>query len=601
MRGRVGLVCVLIVFSQFGLSIDTEGSSPLPAKMQYADLHSMVYDIEKEDISLTILHLQNFMTRHISADNNTLAAQYIADRFSRVGLDVEMHEFTHYTYTLENVIATLPGTDPTSDEVYIVVAHFDSTSGQASTLAPGANDNGSGTAAMMVIAEIMAQYRWNNTVKFIAFNAEEVGLRGSKAYALREANAGSTITGVFNLDMIGFPNGDNILEVAYTNESKYPGLDSYWMYEALYDATVKHSININVTSHLKGSTFSVSDHHPFWENGYDAVLGIEKIQVDYPHYHTIHDTLDKLNITYTRDVTRTVMGAMGKLAGINSTDVVAPSHSFEYPPPGSYVWESEVNVTVEVTDPSGINISSINMQINGTDVAFGLSWASLGYKVYSGPVLFSEGSFNEVFITAKDIFHNEMTYLWNFTVDTIPPEPPSDLAIDTQAGSIHISWSPSPSEDLDHYRVFMSNRPDNFDYSVVFEYTNDTSFTHSGEAGNNGVKYYKIHAVDRAGHFDSNDVVLGKSTISLEQGWNMVGIVQRQHDTDVKKVFDYHNHWNGLQSYNAQYKTWEFYEPNIPPWYSQIENVDKGDGMWMRVTIGGTRLCLTGIMEQESV
>ena len=86
----------------------------------------------------------------------------------------------------------------------IVCAHYDSTSTQATTHAPGADDNASGTAAVMEMARVLAGYQFDYTIKFIAFSAEEWGLYGSRHYAQAAKQRGEQIVGVVNLDMIGY-------------------------------------------------------------------------------------------------------------------------------------------------------------------------------------------------------------------------------------------------------------------------------------------------------------------------------------------------------------------------------------------------------------
>ena len=83
--------------------------------------------------------------------------------------------------TYRNVIATLPGQDPASDELVIVGAHFDSTSSTPGR-APGATDNGGGVAIVLELARVMSMYQFNHTVQFAFWNAEEDSMNGSREY-----------------------------------------------------------------------------------------------------------------------------------------------------------------------------------------------------------------------------------------------------------------------------------------------------------------------------------------------------------------------------------------------------------------------------------
>jgi hypothetical protein len=115
--------------------------------------------------------------------------------------------------TITNVVATLHGTDPASaDRVYVVSAHYDSRrtdvlDGEGD--APGANDDGSGTSAVLELARVLAARPTEATIVFAAFAGEEQGLYGSNHFAEVAKQAGWNIQGVLNMDIIGSPVGGN--------------------------------------------------------------------------------------------------------------------------------------------------------------------------------------------------------------------------------------------------------------------------------------------------------------------------------------------------------------------------------------------------------
>ena len=115
------------------------------------------------------------------------ATQYAGEYLSHLGLQVEVHQWAGPTYP--NVIAELPGeTHP--EQIVIVCAHLDSTSPSASTNAPGADDNASGSSGVLLAASLLSQYRWDVTLRFALWTGEEQGLNGSEAYAVRAAANG---------------------------------------------------------------------------------------------------------------------------------------------------------------------------------------------------------------------------------------------------------------------------------------------------------------------------------------------------------------------------------------------------------------------------
>jgi len=95
-------------------------------------------------------------------------------------LEASYHNWSRSGYTNRNLIGTLPGT-ARSNELVLVTAHLDDMPGGAR--APGADDNASGSVAVLTAAEVFTQFRFERTVRFILFTGEEQGLLGSAQYA----------------------------------------------------------------------------------------------------------------------------------------------------------------------------------------------------------------------------------------------------------------------------------------------------------------------------------------------------------------------------------------------------------------------------------
>ena len=118
---------------------------------------------------------------------------------------------------ITNVVATLRGTDPSSaDRVYVVTGHYDSR--RTDVLdgtgdAPGANDDASGTSAVIELARVMAKHPTASTIVFTAVAGEEQGLYGSDHLAQVAKDEGWNIQGNLNMDIIGSPNGGNGVKV----------------------------------------------------------------------------------------------------------------------------------------------------------------------------------------------------------------------------------------------------------------------------------------------------------------------------------------------------------------------------------------------------
>lgn len=169
-----------------------------------ADLSSIIEMIQRinESMLFSFHHgLMKFGPRYTGTVSCNLAAQYIYGTFQDMGLPVEYYDWKYGGFTSRDVVATLNGTDPNSTAEYILCGHYDTVRG-----APGADDDGSGSAAVLAIASVLSHYRFNHTIKFITFSGEEVGTYGSFTYAREASYRGDNIVAVLNMDMIGYAN-----------------------------------------------------------------------------------------------------------------------------------------------------------------------------------------------------------------------------------------------------------------------------------------------------------------------------------------------------------------------------------------------------------
>jgi len=267
----------------------------------------MVNQVSTANLSNSILNLQNFQTRYASTPNCDQAGNYISAYFLQYGLACEFDPFSFSSnlYNSRNIVAKLPGkTFP--QYVVIVCAHYDSYSNQALTQAPGADDNASGTAAVMELARIFAGYSFDFTLKFICFSAEEWGLYGSKHYAQQAKARGEKIISVINMDMIAY--ADRLpedLDLVVNNQSEWLA-NRFSICASLYAPLDLLRV---VNSGLKWS-----DHSPFWDQGYSAVCGIEDYGVPNPYYHKTTDTFDTLNMGFATSVTKIALAVAAGLA-----------------------------------------------------------------------------------------------------------------------------------------------------------------------------------------------------------------------------------------------------------------------------------------------
>jgi acetylornithine deacetylase/succinyl-diaminopimelate desuccinylase-like protein len=158
--------------------------------------------VSKENIYRTVEELQAFETR-FSWEKQNEVADYLFKKFREYDIPVEFDEYYFRDKKWKNVIATINGKRKPTD-IYMGIAHLDSISKQPEVSAPGADDNASGTAAVLEIGRILKDVSLDATIKLGIFSNEEQEREGSKHFAKMARENGWNIRGVINLDIIGF-------------------------------------------------------------------------------------------------------------------------------------------------------------------------------------------------------------------------------------------------------------------------------------------------------------------------------------------------------------------------------------------------------------
>ncbi len=239
-------------------------------------------------------------SKHISRPGNARAIDYLMAEYGRFGYTPERQSFSPpgaLGGSSANVLAILPGTEH-PELVYVVSSHFDSRAE-----GPGADDNSSGTAALLEAARVMAQHPQPATIIFASFTGEESGLLGSREFVRQAQAKGMRIVGALNNDMIGWANDarlDNT--VRYSN----PGIR-----DIQHAAAMQFSRLITYDALYYKST----DAHAYYEAYGDIVGGIGSYPVlGNPHYHQPHDVLEVINHQLVAEVSKTTVATLMLLA-----------------------------------------------------------------------------------------------------------------------------------------------------------------------------------------------------------------------------------------------------------------------------------------------
>lgn len=231
-----------------------------------------------------------------------IAAAYLQDRFEAVGYPVTRQSFFVGATQTDNIIAIKQGT-VFPDEIIVVGAHYDSISESPMSSAPGAEDNGSGTAAVLHLAEVFANYDTERTIHFVCFSGEEEGLHGSQYYVSQLAANGWTVTNALTMDMI--TTWQSNYKVIIEGQTAWESLMS------LFESNVATYAQIG----SRKDYFSFgSDHVPFQQAGIPAFLAIDWDYDIYPGYHTTNDVWANLDPTLGWRIMKAMAGALADLA-----------------------------------------------------------------------------------------------------------------------------------------------------------------------------------------------------------------------------------------------------------------------------------------------
>ena len=278
------------------------------------------------------------------------ATQYTYEQFAALGLGVGYHYWTRSGYSNRNVIGVITGTTQ-PQEIVLITAHLDSVSNRdtpSNNPAPGADDNASGSAAVLLAADILSRYYLDRTVRFVLFTGEEQGLLGSYEYANMAANAGDNIVAVYNMDMlawdaIGGPDLD-----LFTRTTSNPGYAGDIAIANTF-VSIVNTYNLSLTPNIRRTGMGSSDHYPFWVRGFPAILAIE----DYTggdfntHYHRSTDRLQHFNMPYYVNFVKASMGTAARLAGVTRRYPFTVTTKAE---PATVLTEETLTYTVTLTN-----------------------------------------------------------------------------------------------------------------------------------------------------------------------------------------------------------------------------------------------------------
>jgi len=295
-----------------------------------ASASSLIARVSRERLLADLRALEGERHPFISPDRLAEAQTYVQDQLLAAGLAVHLHEFSYLGGTFVNVVARAPSLRARPGDSsrragegeprLLIGAHLDTVPGT-----PGADDNTSGLAVLLEAARVLMAHAPRTTtcgVEFVGFNLEELGMIGSAKYAAHLKRRGVELLGMLSLESVGFTEARGLqrypplLSRFYPSVGNFIGLAANRRSKPLLDALARamraipglpvETILLPANGWLIPES-RLSDHAPFWDAGYPALLVTDTAFLRNPHYHQPTDTLDTLDPAFLERVCQGVV------------------------------------------------------------------------------------------------------------------------------------------------------------------------------------------------------------------------------------------------------------------------------------------------------
>lgn len=244
---------------------------------------------------------------YLAYDRLIKTAQYLETQFNRAGYQVNHYKYRVDDQEFDNLEVEISGISK-PEEIIVIGAHYDSVAN-----VPGANDNGSGAAAVLALARRFAGKPQQKTLRFVEFVNEEPPFfwtedMGSLVYAKICAQRQDNIVGMMSLETMGYYSD-------VPGSQKYPApLNLFYPLQGNFIAFIGNLDSGNWVKQVIGSFrnstqfpsqgaalpnllpgIGWSDHWSFWQQGYPGLMVTDTAPFRYPYYHTDEDTPDKID------------------------------------------------------------------------------------------------------------------------------------------------------------------------------------------------------------------------------------------------------------------------------------------------------------------
>jgi len=271
-------------------------AAKIPAKpSQQKVVEPLLPELKVEELRTSIEELSAFFNRYYAAQYGKDAAVFIHDKYAKYAENHPNAEVTYFEHPWiqPSVIGRIKGQGPLADEIVILGGHEDSIAGGATSRAPGADDDASGTSTALEVFRVLTKNKFqpDRTLEFHAYAAEEVGLRGSQAIADSYRRQGIKVAGMMQLDMTCYTRPGILPVVGLMHDFVNLTLTKF------IGEVINTYANIGWVETRCG--YACSDHASWTRAGYPSCLPAEGRFADSnPNIHTARDTLDKLSLEH---------------------------------------------------------------------------------------------------------------------------------------------------------------------------------------------------------------------------------------------------------------------------------------------------------------
>ncbi len=387
---KIYFLFLLLIIFLFSINTKIQAQSKIYAHTP--EIQALVNNVKIDTMWSRLGELQT-KQRYTINSGSAVTANYLRNYMLTMGFDsVYFQNFTipGSSYVAPNIIGIKFG-EVNPDSIYIACGHWDA----YDNMAPGADDNGSGTVAVLESARILLAQNYKKTLKFCLFAGEEQGLYGSEYYV--SVSTGDKIGAVLNMDMVSYQEpGYNLrIGVFPKNSSQLTLYNKVTALQQLYVPGIE-------IGREQGCYYSCTDVYPFWDAGIDGLFFFESSNFgvhETPYYHTPNDLLNTSANSQPKldKTTKIVVASLATWAELMPVSVTEFNSSVKtlsnYPNPCSnstnfsFELNNNSNVTLRITDLAGKVIATImdnELKTAGIyDIPFDASSLTSGLYLYN--------------------------------------------------------------------------------------------------------------------------------------------------------------------------------------------------------------------------